>query len=77
VAKPVSTEVLSQREMEVLRLGVQGLINKEVAGELSVGIRTVQTHWRNIFNKLGVSSRTETIIYALRKGWVSLDPNTE
>jgi len=77
IAKPVSTEVLSQREMEVLKLGVQGLINKEVAGELSVGIRTIQTHWRNIFNKLGVSSRTEAIIYALRKGWISLDSETE
>jgi len=77
LAKPVSSEILSQREMEVLELGAQGLINKEVAGELSVGTRTIQTHWRNIFNKLGVSSRTEAIIYALRKGWISLEQNTE
>ena len=71
-AKPEKVEVLSQRELEVLNLGMEGLSNKEVAIELSLGIRTVQTHWRNIFNKLGVSSRTEAVIYGLNKGWITL-----
>jgi NarL family two-component system response regulator LiaR len=71
-AKPEKVEVLSQRELEVLNLGMEGLSNKEVAKELSLGIRTVQTHWRNIFNKLGVSSRTEAVIYGLNKGWITL-----
>jgi DNA-binding NarL/FixJ family response regulator len=66
------TEILSERELEVARLGAQGLSNKEIAAELSLGSRTVQSHWRNVFNKLGVYSRTEAIIYCLRKGWLSL-----
>lgn len=78
--KPVRPErraILSQRELEVLKLGTEGLSNKEVAKELSLGIRTVQTHWRNIFNKLGASSRTEAIIYGLREGWITLEQGRE
>lgn len=66
-------ELLSERELEVARLGARGLGNKEIAVTLSLGTRTVQSHWRNIFNKLGVYSRTEAIIYCLRKGWLSLE----
>lgn len=66
-------ELLSEREMEVLRLGAEGLGNKQIAATLSIGSRTIQTHWRNIFNKLGCCSRTEAIIYSLRKGWLSLE----
>jgi len=65
-------ELLSERELEVARLGAEGLSNKELADALSLGTRTIQSHWRNIFNKLGVYSRTEAIIYCLRKGWLSL-----
>jgi len=80
VAKPARPErkaILSQREVEVLELSMEGLSNKEVARELSLGIRTVQTHWRNIFNKLGVSSRTEAIISGLNKGWITLEQHRE
>jgi len=70
-------EVLSKRELEVLKLSAGGLSNKEVAKELSLGIRTIQTHWRNIFNKLGVSSRTEAIMYGLREGWIILEQSRE
>ena len=76
VRKPASSkenQILTQRELEVLELGMRGLSNSKIARELSLGIRTVQTHWRNIFNKLGVSSRTEAIIYGLRKGWITLE----
>ena len=73
LVRPEKNEILSQRELEVLKLGMEGLSNKEVATELSLGIRTVQTHWRNIFNKLGVSSRTEAIIYGLNKNWITLE----
>jgi len=70
-------EFLSGRELEVLRLGAGGLANKEIAKELSIGERTVQTHWRNIFNKLGVSSRTEALMESLRKGWIILKQEEE
>ena len=76
-ARPERKTILSQRELEVLKLSMEGLSNKEVARELSLGIRTVQTHWRNIFNKLGVSSRTEAIISGLNKGWITLEQRQE
>jgi len=68
---------LSGRELEVLRLGAEGLVNKEIAKELSIGERTIQTHWRNIFNKLGVSSRTEALMHCLRRGWIILKQEEE
>ena len=61
----------------MLRLGAKGLINKEIAEELSLGERTVQTHWRNIFNKLGVSTRVEAIMHSLRKGWLAVERDQE
>jgi len=66
-------ELLSEREMEVLKLGAKGMANKEIADALCLSVRTVQAHLRSIFNKLGVGSRSEAIVYALKKGWFSLD----
>ncbi len=65
--------ILSEREMEVLRLASKGISNKDIARELVVSVRTVQAHLGNIFNKLGVGSRTEAVLYALRRGWFSLE----
>jgi len=64
---------LSEREMEVLRLAGKGISNKDIASQLSLSIRTVQAHLGNIFSKLGVGSRTEAVLFALRKGWLTLD----
>jgi NarL family two-component system response regulator LiaR len=64
---------LSEREIEVLRLAAKGMSNKEIASELALSVRTVQTHLGNIFDKLGVSSRTEAVLRALKEGWISLD----
>jgi DNA-binding NarL/FixJ family response regulator len=72
-AEEVSKEILSEREMEVLRLASRGISNKDIAKELVLSVRTVQAHLGNIFNKLGVGSRTEAVLYALRRGWVSLE----
>jgi NarL family two-component system response regulator LiaR len=65
-------DVLSERELQVLKKGAEGLSNKQIATLLNIGPRTVQTHWRNIFDKLGVYSRTEAIVYCLKKGWLNL-----
>ncbi len=65
--KPVD---LTPREIETLQLVAEGLSNKEIARALSVSPRTVNFHLDNIYSKLGVSSRTEAAIYALRHGWV-------
>jgi NarL family two-component system response regulator LiaR len=67
------SEVLSDREMEVLRLAARGMSNMEIADSLTLSVRTVQTHLRSIFNKLGVGSRSEAIVYGLKKGWLTLE----
>ena len=67
------SDVLSEREMEVLKLVTQGSSNKEIAEKLCLSIRTVQGHLGNIFNKLQVGSRTEAVVRALKEGWVTLD----
>lgn len=64
---------LRQRELEVLRLVARGLGNKEIAAELVVSERTVQTHLVNIFRKLRVTSRTAAVFTALNEGWLNLD----
>jgi DNA-binding NarL/FixJ family response regulator len=64
---------ISERELEVLRLAARGMSNKEIAAELALSVRTVQSHLGNIFDKLGVSSRTEAVLRALKEGWVSLE----
>ncbi len=65
--------VLSEREMDVLKLATRGLSNQEIARELCLSLRTVQAHLGHIFNKLGVSSRTEAVVRALKEGWVNLE----
>jgi serine/threonine protein kinase/DNA-binding NarL/FixJ family response regulator len=61
---------LTDREMEVIQLLAEGLSNKEIARLLFISPRTVNFHLDNIYSKLGVNSRTEAAIYALRYGWV-------
>ncbi len=65
-------EHFSERELDVLKLAAKGMSNKEIAAELSLSVRTVQSHLGNIFDKLGVSSRTEAVLRALKEGWISL-----
>jgi len=66
-------ESLSGRETEVLKLAAKGISNKDIAQQLFISPRTVQVHLGNIFNKLGVASRTEAILYGLRRGWLTLE----
>lgn len=68
-----ASERLSEREMEVLKLAADGMSNGDIASELHLSRRTVEGTLRTIFNKLGVGSRVEAILYALRKGWFTLE----
>jgi two-component system, NarL family, response regulator LiaR len=68
-----SVEVLSDREIEVLKYATRGLSNQEIADDLCLSLRTVQAHLGHIFNKLQVSSRTEAVVRALKEGWVTLE----
>lgn len=58
---------LTERELEVLVLMVEGLNNTQIAGRLSVSSSTIKSHVSNILSKLGVASRTEAVTLALRK----------
>ena len=69
----VRTGGLTERELEFLRLMARGLSNKEIASEVNLSIRTVQGSLGQIFKKLGVGSRTEAVIHALKEGLVTLD----
>ncbi|MCJ7522852.1 MAG: response regulator transcription factor, partial [Dehalococcoidia bacterium] len=71
--QPESEQILSARELEVLKLAAKGMSNKELAEALFISVRTVQAHMRSIFNKIGVGSRSEAVIYGLKKGWFTLD----
>jgi NarL family two-component system response regulator LiaR len=63
---------LSPREMQVLRFAARGNRNRDIAAELGVSTRTVEGHLTSIFNKLGVSSRTEAIVQAAAQGLLDL-----
>lgn len=63
---------LTERELEILKLAAKGMSNREIAHALFLSIRTVQAHLTNIFNKMGVGSRTEAVIKGLREGWLTL-----
>jgi len=71
--QPVHRETptgLTQRELDVLRLLVEGNSDREIAEALFIGARTVQTHVANLFAKLGVNTRAEAAAVAVRRGLV-------
>ena len=67
-----STEVLSEREREILALIARGTSNKEIAITLNIGESTVKTHIQSIFRKLDVNDRTEAVTEGLRQGIIKL-----
>jgi DNA-binding CsgD family transcriptional regulator/N-acetylneuraminic acid mutarotase len=72
-------ETLSEREIEILRLVATGASNKEIAAQLVISPNTVKVHLRNIFTKIGVVSRTEATLFAIKNGFVeaSYQPKAE
>ncbi len=64
---------LTDRELEILRLVGRGFSNKQIGKELAISDRTVQAHLSNIFSKLGVDSRTEAVMHAVRSGWITTE----
>ncbi len=71
--KSNNCDLLTNREIEVLSMAARGLKNRQIAKELFVSARTVEAHLGSIFNKLKVNSRTEAILYALKKGFIALE----
>jgi NarL family two-component system response regulator LiaR len=74
---PEKPEALTARETEVLGLLARGQANKQIARELFVEEKTVKAHVSGILRKLGVSSRTQAALYAVRTGLVSMDELNE
>jgi DNA-binding NarL/FixJ family response regulator len=73
LAEGVTRVRLTPRELAALRLMADGRANKEIASELGISERTVKTHLGHLFEKLGVTSRTEAIKIATRRGLVRLE----
>ena len=69
---PESPESLTERETDVLRLLAKGFSNKEIARDLVIGEKTVKTHVSSVLSKLGVPSRTQAALYAVRIGLVDV-----
>lgn len=65
-------ELLTKREIEVLKLLAEGLFNKEIAYKLSISEKTVKNHVSNIFKKIGVADRTQAAVYAIKNNFVDL-----
>lgn len=68
----MNNPILSERELEVLRLIARGLSNQDIGTALNIGESTVKSHVTHILNKLGVSDRTQAVIVGVKRGLVSL-----
>lgn len=71
--KILQQKILTDREIEVMSLIAQGLINKEIADKLNIGLSTVITHRKNIMDKLGMKSVSALTIYAVMHGYVDIN----
>ena len=71
--KILQQKILSDREIEVMALIVQGFINNEIADKLNIGLSTVITHRKNIMDKLGMKSVSALTIYAVMHGYVDIN----
>jgi DNA-binding NarL/FixJ family response regulator len=72
-----TVEGLTERELDVLRLAARGHTNRAIGRKLGISDRTVQGHLANIFGKMGVSTRTEAVLLAMKQGWITLDEAVE
>jgi DNA-binding NarL/FixJ family response regulator len=67
------SDVLTGREREVLQLLAEGKSTKQIAGQLHVSVKTIESNRRQIMNKLSIDSVAELTKYAIREGLTSLD----
>jgi DNA-binding NarL/FixJ family response regulator len=65
---------VSPRELDVVRLVVEGKSNDEVGAALGIAVKTVETHMRRLFERFEIASRTELAARALREGWLDIPP---
>lgn len=72
LAEHMGQEVLSQREVEILRQVAEGSRNKEIAAQLTLSEETIKSHMKNILEKLGAADRTQAVSIAVRRGIMQL-----
>jgi NarL family two-component system response regulator LiaR len=75
-SKERTKDILTGREANIIKMAAKGMSNNEIAEQLHLSVRTIESHLGTIFNKLGVGSRIEAVIEALRCGWFTLDELT-
>ena len=71
-SSPDDAGQLTYSELEIVRLISEGLTTKEIAARKFISFHTVITHRKNIFRKLGVSSVSELLMYAIKSGWINM-----
>jgi len=76
VRPPRSAATFTPRELEVVRLVVDGCSNDEIAVRLGITAKTVEGHLRRMFERLAIASRTELATRALREGWLEVPPGS-
>ena len=67
-----ASDLLTERETSILKMAARGMSNNDIAQELHLSVRTIESHLGSIFNKLRVGSRTEAVIQAMKRGWFTL-----
>ncbi len=67
-----SVDMLTKRELEIIKLLVGGLYNKEIADDLNISEKTVKNHISSIFRKINVSDRTQAAVYAIKNNLVEI-----
>lgn len=72
-AEREASSLLTEREVAVLKMIAKGMSNSTIADELHLSVRTIESRLGTIFNKLGVGSRTEAVIQAIKRGWLTLE----
>ena len=68
---------LTDRELEILKKVSDGMTNAEIGYALGISAQTVKNHVTSILRKLAVNDRTQAVVLALRRGWLSIDESTQ
>ncbi len=73
LAEKEASSLLAEVEVSILKMAAKGMSNSDIADKLHLATSAIESHLSTIFNKLGVGSRTEAIIQALKRGWITLE----
>jgi two-component system nitrate/nitrite response regulator NarL len=75
--KNSSRHILTDTELQIIKLGAKGLVNKEIAKELNMSVSSIKAHWAAIFSKINVNTRSQAVFHSIRDGWLLIDDMNE